>query len=231
MTDPNQVVKYRYRLTFAKKSVIKYIGHLDLALAWERSLRRAQVALAYSQGFNPRPRMQFASELPLGSTGSAEIIDIVLDEPLDPDTALAQIEPVLPMGIKLHTIEPVPIKAPTLQNLLRQAEYNVLVETDLAAEALTERIAALLAAEEIIQTRRRRKREEKYDLRPWLYKLELVSVVDGDARLQMRLACGQHGNLRPEAVLKALDLGDNWAEIERTKLIFEEDLVGDSQGD
>ncbi|MCB0180671.1 MAG: TIGR03936 family radical SAM-associated protein [Anaerolineae bacterium] len=231
MTDPNQVVKYRYRLLFAKKKAVKYIGHLDLALAWERALRRAQIALAYSKGFNPRPKMQFASELPLGSTGGAEIVDIVLEEPLDLETAHDKIDPTLPQGLKLHSIEPVPIKAPTLQNLLRQADYNVLVETDLSAEALSQRIEALLAADEIIQTRRRRKREEKYDLRPWLYELDLVSLADGDARLHMRLACGQHGNLRPEAVLKALDLGDNWAEIERTRLYFEDDLVGETTAD
>lgn len=231
MTDPNQVIKYRYRLLFAKKIEIKYIGHLDLALAWERALRRAQIALAYSKGFNPRPKIQFASELPLGSTGSAEIVDIVLDQPLDLETAPDKIGPTLPQGLKLHAIEPVPIKAPTLQNLLRQADYNVLVETDLSSEALTQQIEALLAADEIIQTRHRRKRQEKYDLRPWLYALELGSLVDGDARLHMRLACGQHGNLRPEAVLNALGLGDNWAEIERTRLIFEDDLASEMTAD
>lgn len=223
MTDPNQPVKYRYRLLFAKRKEIKYIGHLDLALAWERGLRRARIPLAYSQGFNPRPKIQFASELPLGTTGSAEIVDITVEEPLDPEAAKTKIGPVLPVGIKLHTIQPVPLKAATLQNLLRQAEYHVVVETELTAEALTQRIDNLLAADKIIQSRRRRKKEEKYDLRPWLYELRLDSLADGDARLQMRLAAGQHGNLRPEAVLKALDLGESWAEIERTRLIFEDD--------
>jgi hypothetical protein len=39
----------------------------------------------------------------------------------------------------------------------------------------------------------------------------------------MRLTAGQFGNLRPEEVLKALGLGDNWAEIERTRLIFDQE--------
>ena len=48
--------RQRLRLTFAKGEPIKYISHLDLMRTWERALRRAQVPLAYSEGFNPRPK-------------------------------------------------------------------------------------------------------------------------------------------------------------------------------
>jgi len=223
MTDPNQPPKYRYRLTFAKKAAVKYIAHLDLALAWERALRRAQIPLAYSQGFNPQPRIQFACSLPLGTMGRAEMIDIVTLEPLVPNEALAQITTALPSGIELHLVEEVPLKEPALQALVHQGEYRVLVETDLSTEEMTRRIESLLAAEEIIQTRRRKKKIEDFDLRPWLYNLTLESLNDGEAQLHMRIATGQFGNLRPIDVLKTLDLADNWAEIERTRLIFSEE--------
>ena len=222
MTDPNQPLKYRYRLTFAKKAAVKYIAHLDLALAWERALRRARIPLAYSQGFNPQPKIQFACSLPLGTMGRAEILDITTLEPLVPDETLAQIRTSLPSGIELHAVEEVPLKEPALQALVHQGEYRVLVETDLSAEEMTQRIDSLLAADEIIQTRRRKKKIEKFDLRPWLHDLKLESLNDGEAQLYMRLATGQFGNLRPADVLKALDLADNWAEIERIRLIFSE---------
>jgi radical SAM-linked protein len=226
MTDPNQLDdKYRLRLTFAKKEQIKYIAHLDLALAWERALRRARIPLAHSQGFNPRPKMQVASSLPLGTTGQAEIIDIIVTEPISVEDALARIRPALPVGIALHAVEAVPLKAPTLQQLVRQAEYRVLVETELSEAELRERVAALLAAKEIIQSRQRRKKEEKFDLRPLLHELDLIAVSQGQAELHMTLTAGQFGNLRPEAVLKALDLADQWASIERTKLIFDDPPV------
>jgi radical SAM-linked protein len=225
MTDPtNHPPPQRLRLIFAKKKEIKYIAHLDLALAWERALRRAQIKLAYSQGFNPRPKMQFASSLPLGSTGSAEIIDIVVDEPVEPETALINIRAKLPAGLVLHSVEPVPYKAPSLQDLVRQADYEVLVETSLTATDLQKRIDDLLRAKSILETRRRRGKEEKFDLRPLLYNLQLDSVVHGDALLHMRVAAGQHGNLRPESVLKALGLEEQWAEIDRTRLIFKDEL-------
>lgn len=222
MTDPNQPPPdHRLRLIFAKKKQIKYIGHLDLVLAWERALRRAQIPLAYSKGFNPRPKIQVASSLPLGTTGSAEIMDIVITQAVEPAIALERIRPVLPEGIALHSVEVVPLKAATLQHLLRQAEYRVVVETELAAAELTHRIEALLAADKIGQTRQRKKQLEEIDLRPWLHELSLESAAEGEACLQMRLTAGQFGNLRPEEVLKALGLGNNWAEIDRTRLIFE----------
>lgn len=221
MVDNSPSPQYRLRLTFAKKAAIKYIAHLDLVLAWERALRRAQIPLAYSHGFNPRPKMQFASSLPLGTAGRAEIVDILINQPLDPAEALAQIRPALPAGIELHSVEEVPLKSPSLQNLLRQAEYHVTVETDLPAAELTQRIEALLAVDTLRQTRQRRSQTEEIDLRPWLHDLRLESVGEGEVHLSMRLTAGQFGNLRPAEVLQALGLAGNWAEIERTHLIFE----------
>lgn len=224
MTDPTQPPpNHRLRLVFAKKKQIKYIGHLDLVLAWERALRRAQIPLAYSKGFNPRPKIQVASSLPVGTTGSAEIMDIITTHLVDPAEALARIRPALPVGIELHSVEAIPLKAPTLQHLLRQADYRVMVETDLPVDELTRRIESLLAAAELPQTRQRKKQLETIDLRPWLHELAVESVEPGEVYLHMRLSAGQFGNLRPEEALKALGLADNWAEIERTRLIFELD--------
>jgi len=224
MTDPNQPQKYRLRLTFAKNNAVKYISHLDLMLAWERALRRAGIPLAYSEGFNPRPKIQAASGLPLGTTGSAEILDIIITQPVDPAEALRRIGPALPAGLAVHTVEEIPLKAPTLQNLLRQADYEVMVETDLSAEALNQRIARLLAADSILQNRQRKGKTEQFDLRPWLHHLYLLQTDGHTATLQMRLTAGQHGDLRPESVLAALGLSDSWVEVNRTRLIFEDDL-------
>jgi radical SAM-linked protein len=221
MVDPNQPAKFRLRLVFAKKAQIKYLGHLDLSLAWERALRRAQLPLAYSKGFNPRPRMQFASELPLGTMSRAEILDVVLYEEVEVEEVYERLKGSLPVGVEVYGVESVPVKSATLQQLLRQADYRVLVETEVPAAELSARIAALLGAEKVVQRRERRKRVEEVDLRPLLYALKLERGGEFEVELQMRLAAGQSGNLRPEAVLKALGLEGCWAEVERAALIFE----------
>ena len=167
------------------------------------------------------PIRQCAARLPLVTIGAAEIMDIIGTKLVDPKEALSRINMALPDGLRLHSVQEVTLKSPTLQARLRQAEYRVAVETDAPDTELSRHIDNLLAAEKVIQTRRRRQKEEAFDLRPWLHQLQLDSAAGGEARLRMRVTAGQFGNLRPEAVLKALGLDDNWVEIERTRLIFE----------
>jgi radical SAM-linked protein len=213
----------RLRVTFAKGPRLKYISHLDLVLAWERALRRAGVPLAYSQGFHPQARLQLASGLPLGYTGTAEMMDVILDEPLSPVDFIANVRPVLPEGLTVTAVEEVAVKSPSLQSALRQAEYRVVVETSLPADELAIRLAGLLAADRLEQQRVRKQQVETFDLRPLVTDVQLEAVGSGQAVLWMRLSAGQRGNVRPDAVLSALGLGNAYAQIERTKLLFEFD--------
>ena len=72
----------RVRIKYAKTGWLKYTSNLDVQKIWERALRRARLPLAYSQGFNPQPRLNLAAPLPLGFTGSGELIDIWFTEEL-----------------------------------------------------------------------------------------------------------------------------------------------------
>jgi len=69
----------RLRITFSKEGWLIYSSHLDLMRVWERALRRAGAPLAYSGGFNPRPKLQIARALPLGHVGEGELIDVWLE--------------------------------------------------------------------------------------------------------------------------------------------------------
>jgi radical SAM-linked protein len=119
---------YRLRITFAKGDPIKYTSHLDLARAWERSLRRAGVGLAYSSGFNPRPKLQLAAALPLGHTGEAELLDVWLEKPMSVQDLARALVPVLPDGLAVRHVHRVGLKEPALQTQVVGAEYRVTVE-------------------------------------------------------------------------------------------------------
>ncbi len=213
----------RLRVTFAKGPQLKYISHLDLALAWERTLRRAGIPLAYSHGFNPQARLQLASGLPLGYTGSAELMDVMLTEAVSPEEFVSRVRPVLPEGLRVVAAEEMPLKSPTLQSRLRQAEYRVTVETSLSGDELINRITHLLACDRLERQRVRKRRVETFDLRPLVDDIRLEAIGQGQAVLWMRLSAGQGGNARPDAVLAALGLGDTHSQVERTKLLFEFD--------
>jgi radical SAM-linked protein len=215
--------RQRLRITFAKGPELKYISHLDLALTWERTLRRAGVPLAYSQGYNPQARLQLASGLPLGYTGAAEIMDVILSKTMSPDELISRVRPNLPVGLTVSRVEDVPTKSPSLQSTLRQAEYQVIVETSLSENELAWRLTNFLAADHLEQQRTRKGIIETFDLRPLVHDVSIESIKDSHVVLCMNLSAGQRGNVRPDAVLVALGLGDAFTQVERTKLLFEFD--------
>ena len=88
------VVKY----TIGEK--VKYISHLDFMRAVQRALRRAEIPVAYSKGFNPHPRLSFASALAVGTTSEGEYLDIVLEREMDPQILCYRMNEKLPEGIR-----------------------------------------------------------------------------------------------------------------------------------
>lgn len=218
----------RMRVIFGKGQGIKYISNLDMMRTWERSLRRAGVGLAYSGGFNPGPRLQIAAALPVGHTGSAEVMDVYLENRISPGEFEAAVRPVLPGGLTLVDVYEVEASADSLQSTLCMAGYVVSVEVDSAPQEVQGRIDALLGAEEVVQERTRRGRQERFDLRPLV---EEVRVLENGPplRLWMLLRAGARGNARPESVLDALGFAGAapqpqapQPQVERVKLLFEE---------
>ena len=63
---------------------MRFIGHLDLQQLFERALRRSALPLRYSQGFSPKVRLNLAGALPLGFTSTADMMDLWLEQPVEP---------------------------------------------------------------------------------------------------------------------------------------------------
>jgi hypothetical protein len=119
----------RLRVRFTKEEPLRFLGHLDVVRLWERACRRARLPLAYTLGFTPHPRLQFASPLALGATGAAEVLDLYLTAPLAPDDFGARLGARLPPGCRVVEVQEVPLLAPAAAALLRWAEYQVLAES------------------------------------------------------------------------------------------------------
>jgi radical SAM-linked protein len=217
----NQPYQQRLRVTFVKGEAIKYIGHLDLAKTWERALRRAGVPLAYSLGFHPQPRIAFASALPLGFVGEAELMDAFLEMPLAPEDFIRRLRPVLPPGLEIKSVEEVALRGPSLQSLLRFSDYRLELQSDLPVEEIRGRIARLLEAEKLPRQRERRGRRKEYDLRPLIERLSLVGQGDGIYILEMRLRTDPQATGRSGEVLEALGLPPA-IQVKRTGLVLAE---------
>ena len=208
----------RLRITFAKTEAMQYTSHLDLHRAWERTLRRARLPLAYSQGYHPHSRINLASALPLGFTSSAEVVDVWLDEQIPVAAVESALQKAAPPGIQLLKIKEIDDHTPTLQKVLQAAEY-VITFLEPASD-LENRLQDLLAAEEI----QRERRGKAYDLRPLV--LELKRMPDdeqGHACAFTRLAAQEGATGRPEEVVLELGYHPEEIRVQRTGLIFAED--------
>ncbi|MFC1879041.1 TIGR03936 family radical SAM-associated protein [Chloroflexota bacterium] len=206
----------RIRIIFSKTEAMRYTGHLDLFRAWERAFRRARLPLAYSQGFNPRPRMTLASALPLGFTSQAEVLDARLEENLPIEAIHSALSPKLPPGIALSEIQEVELKAPSLQSELQAAEFLITFLEPLPQ--LESRLAQVLNTEQILRVRRKK----EYDLRPLILALEILSnQPDGLQRLFARLSAQAGATGRPEEVIDALGASAETCRVHRTRLIFQ----------
>jgi hypothetical protein len=111
-SHPSSVTKIRFR--FAKREAVKFISHLDLLNTLTRAFRRAEIPMAYSQGFNPHPKISFGSTLPVGTTSEAEFADIALETYMEPDDFISRSNDELPSGLEFLEAQEIPIGVPSL---------------------------------------------------------------------------------------------------------------------
>lgn len=217
-SNGNSNMTMRIRVKFAKTEPMRFTSHLDLYRAWERLLRRAGIPVTFSQGYNPRPRIQLAAPLPLGITSSCEIIDIWLSNGShDPGAVKSRLIQVQPPGIEIQEVIFVDPDSPPLQKMVHASEYAVALLDP--TPNLDTKIATLLNSESIL----RQRRGKSYDLRPLINNLSLVPGRDiTSIQLFMQLSAQEGGTGRPEEVLLELEIPPENTRIVRTSLIYQD---------
>jgi len=210
----------RLRIRFTRGEKVKFISHLDLMRLWQRSLNRAGMPLAYSEGFNPHPRMSLAAPLALGVTSEAELMDITLAKWVSPHSFTEAVNRQLPSGIEISEVFNAPLTMPSLQSQVRYAEYTVEVETGKAQKDIEAVIASLLAKEQLPWQHQRDTGTRHYDLRALIEDLWLIDCHYGCCSIGMKLRCDSKGSGRPEQVAAALGFENYPKSIHRTGLIL-----------
>jgi radical SAM-linked protein len=206
----------RVRITFAKQGALRYTGHLDLHKLMERAARRAELPLSYSQGFHPQPKISLAAALPLGFASRDEVMDIRLNEDLEPEDISSRLKNSLPTGIQVLKVERVEDNLPPLQTQVLSATYEAHLTEPADSADLTRKVEGLMMSESLPRERR----GKSYDLRPLIEMLSVVTESNGKIWLRMTLAAREGATGRPEEVLTALGIEPETVRVERTKLIF-----------
>jgi radical SAM-linked protein len=192
------MVRQRVRIRFTKQDDLRWLSHRDLVRAWERLLRRAAVPLGMTEGFHPKPRMNFPSALAVGIAGLNELVEIELSAPWSAQQLREALAPHLPPGLSVEKVEVMPPEHGKAQAV--EVEFQAILPPE-RQTAAAERVDWLQAQPSyLIQ---REGRSAPLDLRPLIAGLTICEGV-----LSMRLRLDRQGSARPREVLAALGVDD-----------------------
>ena len=85
-------------LRFEKQLAMRYVSHIDLLRHIERTMRRAGVPVAFSQGFNPHMQLNLGVPLPVGVGSVCEYVTV--DTEVDPHYLLTVYNRTAPKGLR-----------------------------------------------------------------------------------------------------------------------------------
>jgi radical SAM family uncharacterized protein/radical SAM-linked protein len=121
MLEPVQ----RLRVVYTKKGSLRYLSHLDFSKVIKIVLRRAKAPMAYSQGFNPQPKLQYPPPLPLGTSGENEMMDIMLSRRVHPPELLEQLNRIDLEGLVFSGIREIPLRGPSLESDITYSMFRL----------------------------------------------------------------------------------------------------------
>ena len=186
-----------------------FISHLDVQRTLQRAMRRADLPLRFSNGFNPHPEMHFATALSTGDESCCEWFDVLLDKAVIPEAFCKVLNAELPEGLSVaEAFEGKEVGFGSLTARLTAAEYRISFTPDTPAAPGTVEAAltAILKEKEIIIDKRTKGGMKKHDMRPQL--LSARVLCDDGKRCEL-LVTGEltaAGGLRTEALMQVLTL-------------------------
>ena len=202
------------RIVFSKKGRIKYVSHLDLVRAMTRAVRRADIPLWYTEGFNKHPYLTFAAPLSLGYEGLRETMDIRMADDFPFDELVKRLNAVLPEGLVAISAADVVAKAGDLA----AAEYRLTIH--LPASVVTE---ALSRSELLVEKRTKKKTMKTMDILPYFKDAVVETAGEDTTVVTVSLPSGSNEKINPGlfvTALKSIVGADVDAEVLRLRLLL-----------
>lgn len=217
-------MKVRFR--FQKLGKVRWISHRDVARCVERAIRRAEMPVAYSEGFSPRPRIAFGLALPTGAESLAEYLDIQFsNDEIDVAAVGPALSAGLPVGIDVTATAPVEPGSDSLQEAVACCRWEIGVFPDSRVRGgdgavpdaawFANAAERLMAADEVVVTRERKGAMVTDDIRPGIAALSAEARPDGTPILVAELNTHPRG-LRPAELGLALELPVTRLDVRRT---------------
>lgn len=185
---------HEIRLRFARREPAIWLAHLDMMRTFERAIRRANLPVHWSQGFNLRPQMTFALPIGVGLATEDDYVDIQLIEPVTPEDIIKKLNTNLPVGFEILAAAPIVPSKISLMSLVQAAEYRL---ESIGLAAAWHRIPE---TQPLLVKKFSKGRTLDVEIRPLILDLK----VESDTALTLRVKAGSSANLRPDLFLEAL---------------------------
>lgn len=194
----------KIRIRFSKHGSVRFIGHLDIMRYFQKAIRRADIPVAYSQGYHPHQQLTFASPLGVGLESDGEYLDIEIETETISDTAAIKdaLQGQMAEGIDVLSARILPEKAANAMSIVAAADYRVSWhegKAPCAPDKMQALTVSFLQQASIPVLKKSKKKERIVDIRPMIYKL-----YADNGNLLIRCASGSEANLKPQQLLEAL---------------------------
>lgn len=188
----------KVRVKFAKRGVLKYIGHLDLMRYFQKAFRRTDINVLYSKGFNPHMIMSFAAPLGVGLESEGEYFDIETDDNEDLSNAVDKLNEQMAEGIEVLKIFKLPDNSTNAMASVKAADYEI--RFDDMSPLSDSFMSAFNESDEIIFTKATKRSEKTFNVKEFIFEL----VIKSDKVLFIKTDASSAGNLKPQIALEAI---------------------------
>lgn len=207
-----------YRIRFAKRGPLIFVSHLDFAHSFTRALKRAEIHLKYSEGFNPHPKLVFALPLSVGMVGENEYCDITITDDLSADEVKERLEKALTCDIEIKKVYEPDIKI----GKVTSAKYTIVFDN---LSPSVEELKTALSNPPSISKTTKSGNTKMLDIKSLIHAFD-AEENDGKKVIHLTLAASGENYLNPDLVLQSLrvgglDISEDY-EITRTHILFAE---------
>ncbi|NYE57247.1 TIGR03936 family radical SAM-associated protein [Carboxydothermus ferrireducens] len=182
----------KYLLKYSRGGELKYISHLDTMRVFERAFRRANLPMAFSEGFNPHPKFSIALPLALGHESQGELMELTLKQFLPPEEIKERLNSVLPSGFKVLEVKPY-LDDKSLMSRVSKVVYRIKINLS-NTELLARKEKLLTDKPRIVKNTKRGEKQIDF----W-QAVEALEVQENGIKVVIRVG---ENSLRPEEVAK-----------------------------
>ncbi len=209
----------KVRIKFAKSGAMRFVGHLDVMRYFQKAIRRAEIDVAYSEGFSPHQIMSFAAPLGVGLESRGEYFDIEVRSLTTSEDMTERLNRVMVPGMEILSVTLLEEGAKNAMASVAAAAYSVRFREGYEpAFDWISRWAVFYGQPVISVTKKTKKSEALLDLKPSVYSAAAEIGEDGIPVLRMLVDASSSGNVKPSLVMDAF-LKENGGELSPFSLL------------